>query len=173
MPSQSEIKTLQILTSGLPSPHVDGTELDRTHGQELFVWSASDELGLKRLIDAYNKHFFRAFVFTKDESYFRNLAYTFCVKRSSSPWKSFSIASSISELEQNLQNKLSKPVRSTAQRFKLEFIFTGQGAQWHAMGRELMVYPIFRNSFREAGLYLNRIGCQWSLLGKIAQLNLK
>ncbi|KAF7588746.1 hypothetical protein BBP40_005272 [Aspergillus hancockii] len=43
-----------------------------------------------------------------------------------------------------------------------------QGAQWYAMGRELLSsYPVFRNSIQEANEYLQTLGCQWDLLEEL------
>ena len=133
---------------------------------KLFVWSASDEAGLKRLAEIYAAYLSKVAIKGENELYMRNLAYTLSVRRSSLPWKSFVTASSMSELRQNLQTKLSKPVRSATQHPKLGFIFSGQGAQWYAMGRELMRYPAFSKSLQQADLYLKSLGCQWSLLGQ-------
>jgi hypothetical protein len=42
-----------------------------------------------------------------------------------------------------------------------------QGAQWYAMGRELLErYPLFKNSMTEAGLYLQSLGCSWFPVSK-------
>jgi acyl transferase domain-containing protein len=43
-------------------------------------------------------------------------------------------------------------------------VFTGQGAQWYAMGRELIEpYPVFKATLFEAESYLNDFGTDWSL----------
>ena len=53
----------------------------------------------------------------------------------------------------------------------LAFVFTGQGAQWYAMGRELIaVYPAFGHSLETTDLCLRELGACWSLLGKFAAL---
>lgn len=48
---------------------------------------------------------------------------------------------------------------------RLGFVFTGQGAQWSAMGRELMAYPIFNESINQASEYFKSLGSDWDLLG--------
>lgn len=41
-----------------------------------------------------------------------------------------------------------------------------QGAQWFAMGRQLLdVYPVFSQSIKEAGEYLRSLGCEWVPIG--------
>ena len=47
----------------------------------------------------------------------------------------------------------------------LSFVFTGQGAQWSGMGRELLGHHVFRASLEQASRYLQGLGCKWSLIG--------
>lgn len=61
-----------------------------------------------------------------------------------------------------------KPVRletrSPMQPLRIGMVFTGQGAQWHAMARELIdVYPVFRATLDEAERYVQEFGAAWSL----------
>ena len=153
--SQHEEDSMHEEQGGLASPN----------SSKLFVWSASDEAGLKRLSEAFVNHLSILGSTNHNELYLQNLAYTLSVRRSSLPWKSFTVADSMSELSKNLQTKLSRPVRSTTHHPSIGFVFTGQGAQWHAMGRELMRYPIFSSSLQQADSYLQGLHCQWSLLG--------
>lgn len=49
---------------------------------------------------------------------------------------------------------------------KIGFVFTGQGAQWHAMGRELYGqngYDVYTAGLDKADRYLQRMGADWSL----------
>ncbi|CAL3970577.1 unnamed protein product, partial [Diplocarpon coronariae] len=49
---------------------------------------------------------------------------------------------------------------------RIGFIFTGQGAQWYAMGRELFdAYPIFAATMERIDRYLTKLGANFSLLG--------
>lgn len=156
-------------------PSHDPTKLDgaeqsfpEKHDHEqlpkLFVWSASEESGLKRLATTYHEHL-RSLVSRKDESsYLADLAYTLSEKRSRLPWKSFAIARSIDTLQGSLDYSLRQPFRSVRSP-KLGFIFTGQGAQWYAMGRELLQYSPFRRSLEEAEAFLRDLGCTWLLIG--------
>ena len=92
-----------------------------------------------------------------------NLAYTLGQRRSMLPWRVAASATSGADLIR----KLSSPSLSfarTVEQPRLGFIFTGQGAQWHAMGRELMrSYPVFASTIEVADDCLVGLGAQWSL----------
>lgn len=95
-----------------------------------------------------------------------NLAYTLSERRSALPWKSAFAANSLSQLAEALSSENVKFSR-TAKMRNLGYVFTGQGAQWYAMGRELIAqYPIFRRSLDLADRYIGALGASWSLNGK-------
>lgn len=54
---------------------------------------------------------------------------------------------------------------------QLGFVFTGQGAQWHAMGRELYGqqhgYPVYRSAVERADRCLRKLGSHWSLVEEL------
>lgn len=147
-----------------------GDKLQSTRCPKLFVWSAADEAGLKRQSNLYQQHLSNLTQDTlkNEDEYLGNLCYTLSNKRSNLPWKSYVIASSISDLQANIQSNLSKPVRSSIAPC-LSFVFTGQGAQWYAMGRELFAYPVFQASLQKSEQYLHTLGSGWSLIGKSKQ----
>ncbi|KAI9742337.1 MAG: hypothetical protein M1818_003870 [Claussenomyces sp. TS43310] len=138
----------------------------QTSGSEryrLFVWSASDEGGLKRISASYEDYL--QGLHSETDNYLDNLAYTLSNRRSNMPWKSFLVTKSTGDIYSCLASGLlSKPIRSSASlNPTVAFIFTGQGAQWYAMGRELSVYPTFLNSLRSAEKYLTFLGSQWKV----------
>ncbi len=132
---------------------------------KLFIWSGADESGLRSLASLYAKHLSWYSTVRAPEKYLENLAYTLS-KRSSLRWKSCIVASSVRELHQLLEEGLSTVTRSTISR-KIGFVFTGQRAQWHAMGRELLNFPVFRDSLLDAESLLDRLGCTWRLTGMV------
>ena len=103
------------------------------------------------------------------------LAYTLGQRRSCLAWKTAISAATSAELVQKLSDPDLKAV-SSFQAPKVSFIFTGQGAQWFAMGRELMkVYPVFASTMEMSDTYLTSLGSSWSLteeLGKDAKKSL-
>lgn len=97
-----------------------------------------------------------------------DLAFTLNERRTVFPWKTAVSASSIDELvsllkDENVEfSKSSKPPT-------VAFIFTGQGAQWNAMGRQLIAaYPVYRKSIEQSSRHLRAIGAPWDLLGMVA-----
>lgn len=132
----------------------------------LLVWSAGDEDGIDRLAEAYEEYFSTVGEQRLEDIYFLDdMAYTLSNCRSHLAWRSFAI------LEpplppRSLRSSISQPVQARANRTeRLGFVFTGQGAQWFAMGRELLCYSSFRKDLEAADLYLESIGCTWSVCG--------
>ncbi|THC96592.1 hypothetical protein EYZ11_003932 [Aspergillus tanneri] len=52
----------------------------------------------------------------------------------------------------------------------LVIVFTGQGAQWPAMGHELFVNPIFRASINVSQSYLEAFGCKWNAIEELTKI---
>ncbi|CAI6083222.1 unnamed protein product [Clonostachys chloroleuca] len=66
-----------------------------------------------------------------------------------------------------LVGKFSSAIRGSATP-KLAYIFSGQGSQWYAMGRELFYrYPIYRKSLLDASVYLQGLDCPWDAVDEL------
>jgi acyl transferase domain-containing protein len=131
---------------------------------KLLVWSAGDEKGIARLVTAYSEYF-ASHKQTLNYKFLENLAFTLNSRRSSLPWKSFMVAN-LASISTNLGEAMSKPVQTPATKPRLGFVFTGQGAQWHAMGREAIAYHEFLESLTQSDYCLTQLGCRWKVLGK-------
>lgn len=141
-----------------------------TSGPMLFVFSSQDEKGISRVEATYNQYL-NANKHLIGPNYSSRLAYTLSERRSALLWRSFAICSSLKDLAKGI--KLSKPVRALTSP-RLAFCFTGQGAQWAAMGRELNIFELYKQSVTESSAVLKLLGCPWTVEGKLSgsvQLN--
>lgn len=147
-----------------PSAGTD-TPDDPAHGRKLYVVTANDKNSLSQVMKnlvIYLEQ--RPEIFQKDLTC--NLAYTLGQRRSLLQWRaavpalnSFELIEAINS-DKIISGKEVEPLR-------IGFILTGQGAQWHAMGRELYEqYPIFSSSIQRAERCLINNGADWSLTGK-------
>ena len=131
------------------------------------VLSASDEASLQNLIATYTHHMTSCTGRT-DPHYITNLCYTLSNRRSALPWRTYAVCHSSQDLPEHLRTSFSKPIRSRNTQ-NLTFVFTGQGAQWRGMGRDLLGYYAFRESLERASDTLHHLGFRWSLLGTLSQ----
>ncbi|KAK0118205.1 hypothetical protein ONS95_012509 [Cadophora gregata] len=137
----------------------------------LLVLSTSDQTGLTRMAYAYSTFLTRQLEEQKQLScekssnwplYLSNLAFTLNSRRSALDHRTFIVSKTVSELSTQLQQPLPK-LRRVAKNNNMFFVFTGQGAQWPSMGRELYKIPIYRQSLARSQSELEKIGCEWSL----------
>jgi acyl transferase domain-containing protein/NADPH:quinone reductase-like Zn-dependent oxidoreductase len=135
---------------------------------KISVLSSHEQTGISRITEVLGQYL-KGKVAEVDEydhgKILERLAYTTSTRRSILPWKSFFIASSLEEAHDSL-SEVAKPIRSS-KTLKLGFVFTGQGAQHFAMGRELWSYEVYADSLRAADAYLSSIGCEWSLVREL------
>ena len=90
-------------------------------------------------------------------------------RRSLFSWKLAVPCSTQRELMESLGKVQVSPQRSTTAP-RIAYLFTGQGAQWHAMGRELVeTYPVFSSTIRAAEDCLKILGARWSLADELSR----
>lgn len=144
---------------------VSGRVVSRIQTPKLLVWSAADESGVGRLRDTFSTHFLsRTPNGTEEDSeYLESLAYTLSQHRTHLPWRTFSVCDG----PRNLRTlDISSAIRVNP-KLRVCFVFTGQGAQWPMMGKELLSYAVFRQSLEHSDAILQDIGCQFSILDKL------
>ncbi|CAG7922469.1 unnamed protein product [Penicillium olsonii] len=151
------------ISTRLEKQNLNGTHVPALESK-LFILSAKDENCCRVVASNLKAHIQdRISQIGTEFELFNNLAFTLGGRRSRFPWVSTHVASSFLELVVQLGNDKLNLSRSS-DRPRLGFIFTGQGAQWYAMGRELLTaYPLFKASILEAEAYLKEFGCKWSL----------
>lgn len=137
----------------------------------LFPLSAQDKEGMSRVRKALTSYLENKPAALTSDSFLADLAYTLSYRREKLQWKSFATASTVPELLQALQDEENQvPQYLSSRRPTLGFVFTGQGAQWPAMGIELMKIPVFKASIEAADAYLRaELGCEWSAGAELAK----
>lgn len=129
--------------------------------RKIFVLSGKDEGPTKRLKDRLLRHL------QGHDISLPELAYTLGQRRSRFPYTVAFSAASTEELSTNLADQTLRPVYAAGTP-RLGFVFTGQGAQWHAMGRELTEeYPVFRQALHDAEKIFQEFGSPWSCIEEL------
>ena len=153
--------------------------------RRLFIFSANDKAALRTqmldigtsqrsresdVVDIWLKTHIASYLDQKrdigDKEMMDRLAFTLCHRRSSLEWREAVSASTVSELSNALastDDDRTRPLGSSS----IGFVFTGQGAQWSAMGRELLCYTVFAEALQQADRALSGFGAKWSLLGTL------
>ncbi|KAF2822312.1 polyketide synthase-like protein [Ophiobolus disseminans] len=135
---------------------------------KLLTLSTFDEAGIQRTTSTYNNWLKNSIRQEDTPLMLNDLAYTLCERRSKLPWRSVAVASG-----ENLKRlEWSAPVR-TQNNLKIGFVFTGQGAQWHRMGYELLQYRVFGESLKKADRYFKSLGSRWSVLDELYSKSLE
>lgn len=127
----------------------------------LLVSSAPDQKGAKRLTAAYQEYISTA---SKNGCDLNDLAYSLAVRKTSFSWRSFAVMrNGCAPQSSDPFIQFSAPSKATTDP-RIVFVFTGQGAQYLGMGRELSSVPVFRESLEQCKICLQDFGCPWSLM---------
>jgi len=96
-----------------------------------------------------------------------NLAHTLFSGRSHLPWRCSIMVTSQEDILPALTKSPFHAIKASND-LRLTYIFTGQGAQWSSMARELiLVAPKFRESLLKSEKILWDLGASWSLIGEL------
>ena len=92
-----------------------------------------------------------------------NLAHTLNLHRTAFNWRLAVVAATSADIIDGL-SQASLDSRRALFDPRLAFVFTGQGAQWFAMGRELIDrFSVFKNALLLAETHFKSLGAPWSL----------
>ncbi|KAF3769432.1 hypothetical protein M406DRAFT_245011 [Cryphonectria parasitica EP155] len=157
-PEQREVASVRSSSGG----HRNGEE--EAHPASLvYIVSAKDAVAAQKMNQNLARHIREAAMLGTAPPSPIDLAFTLAECRSRFPWRTAVHAQSLAELADLLDDP-SRKVSRAGRKPRLGFVFNGQGAQWHAMGRELIqTYSVFRRSLLAADQILRDYGASWSL----------
>ncbi|KAH8736190.1 hypothetical protein BGZ61DRAFT_339395 [Ilyonectria robusta] len=161
--------------NGHTNGHTNGDAHDHTNAlsavkrRRIFIWSTHEENIAGKSGAVYAEHLAQRKE-ADEEAFLDNLSYTLCSRRSMLPWKSFLVAHSLPDLVEKVTATRQKPLRASLHPLRVAFVFTGQGAQWFAMGRELaQTYPLFQQRLEHADQFVKSLGADWSLTDELSK----
>jgi acyl transferase domain-containing protein/NADPH:quinone reductase-like Zn-dependent oxidoreductase/aryl carrier-like protein len=146
-----------VIIEGYESPA--GNTLNDTSGvhqiSRLFPFSAKDAYASKQQL-ARLAEFLEALQLDDEaveNKYLHDLSYTLCCRRTHFDFRRAIVASTKEQLIQGLQKATAETRKKNLKQHPI-FIFTGQGAQWAGMAKELMHFPVFAEHMRRAEEFL-------------------
>ncbi|TLD23797.1 hypothetical protein PspLS_06375 [Pyricularia sp. CBS 133598] len=165
--------TTAATTEATTSPKLDQIPYKRVvEPKRLFVVSASSKTALAKQMANITFYIERRPI-AFQSAVLPNMAYTLGQRRSLLPYKHAVVGSDSTALTSGFTSCPANPTRSTRPP-RIGFVFTGQGAQWHAMGRELLAsYPVFRASLERFDACLSRLGATFSLVEELTEKDAK
>ena len=129
----------------------------------VFMLSAKDEGTTQQMAKNLRDHLHSLPEKADENEFLERLAFTLSSRRTVFPWRIAVPAQTLKGLTEALDTV--KPAHGSKAP-RLGFVFNGQGAQWYAMGRELMsAYPAFNRSLQQGDEYLKTLGAPFSLIG--------
>ncbi|KAL4734357.1 hypothetical protein BDV11DRAFT_174852 [Aspergillus similis] len=147
---------------------VSATDLD----SQIFVFSARDEQACRTMVDNLKEYLKQNAASDSPELLLQRVAYTLGQRRTRFQWvtaRPVPVQNGFREAIQALELNMPVPRRTTRVP-RIGMVFTGQGAQWYAMGRELIAaYPVFKASLKETDRHLAALGVRWSVIEELNQ----
>nr|Q86ZD9.1 RecName: Full=Squalestatin tetraketide synthase; Short=SQTKS; AltName: Full=Highly reducing polyketide synthase 1; Short=HR-PKS 1; AltName: Full=Squalestatin S1 biosynthesis cluster protein pks1 [Phoma sp. C2932]AAO62426.1 type I polyketide synthase [Phoma sp. C2932] len=167
-------------TNGTTNGHFDATQATNGHygtdetpdyaPLDSFVISisAKEEASARSMVTNL-ADYLRTLQVQDETKHFKSIAHTLGSHRSMFKWTAAKSITGPEELIAAAEGGQFQASRAL-ERTRLGFVFTGQGAQWFAMGRELInTYPVFRQSLDRADRYLKEFGCEWSIIDELSR----
>ncbi|OCL04357.1 hypothetical protein AOQ84DRAFT_416453 [Glonium stellatum] len=142
------------------------SELEQTNRTlQVLALSAKSAKSLRKALDNL-REWISAHLSCKDDVLL-DLAHTLVSRRSIMQWRCSFTATSLQNILSSLESGNLKPVRSSSHNQTI-YIFTGQGAQWFAMGRELIrTQSKYTESLQRSNQILAELGASWNLIDEL------
>ncbi|KAI9035669.1 ketoacyl-synt-domain-containing protein [Aspergillus affinis] len=138
--------------------------LDIHSGSLVFVLSARSSESARLRAEQLLKYLERVDS-DRESSFLNSLAYTLSARRSLLSWKAAVVANSMAQLRESLHSINYSHHKEPP---RIGFVFTGQGAQWATMGRDLWESnAVFRDSIVTAEKCLIDLGVVWKLTDEL------
>ncbi|TGJ78460.1 hypothetical protein E0Z10_g10307, partial [Xylaria hypoxylon] len=125
----------------------------------LIMLSASDSPALQRVLELHSRWMREN---TADPDFLRDLAYTLLQRRSLLRYRTFAVIDKNDVLKAG--GHFSPAICATNHQPRIAFIFTGQGAQWAGMGKDLFQFPVFHDTIMKCDGYLKELGIAWDVI---------
>lgn len=139
---------------------------------QLLVFSARDEQACREMVVNFKSYLERKASSDIIEDVIQHAAHTLDQRRTRFPWVAalqIPVQRGAKEVAQALESQGRPPCRTTKVP-RIGMVFTGQGAQWHGMGRELIAaYPLFKSSLKEIDHHLKKLGATWSVIEELSR----
>ncbi|CAG8125616.1 unnamed protein product [Penicillium salamii] len=132
----------------------------------VYVLSGFDEASCARQVQNLRSYILHKNSQPIRDRFLDNLAFTVNERRTLFPWKIAVVGSDLENLNISLSQRIK--ARSAVRKPRLGFVFTGQGAQWAGMGRELIpAYPVFKDSILRIDGALKEVGCGFGVMEEL------
>ena len=137
----------------------------QSRNERVFVFSHRTKAGVLQIAENVRNYLGAKIETSNNQEFLKDLAHTINSRRTAMDWRLAVTARDLESLVDSLDLQKVRPRRAVPNP-RIGFVFTGQGAQWFAMGRELInEYRVFRNSLLYADNHFKKLGASWSLIG--------
>lgn len=143
------------------------SQVPTDEGPRLFILSANSSLSVAKYAEKFGAWTGKQ---KMSNGLLADVSSTLLTRRSILKYRHSFVADSQTELMSSL-NTVPSRVDQASEQHRIVFVFTGQGAQWHAMGRDMIgTNTSFAQSLSESDAILRSLGATWSLLTELTRL---
>ncbi|KAE8325397.1 hypothetical protein BDV39DRAFT_206936 [Aspergillus sergii] len=143
---------------------IDTNQFSPTRSR-VYVFSGFDERSTTRQLQNFREYLLKERS-EADDRYMSNLAYTLNERRTIHAYRAATVGTSPATLAEALSGRVK--IAKARRRPTIGFVFTGQGAQWAGMGKELLeAYPVFHESIQRIDDYMQSIGAPYCMVEEI------